>query len=106
MSERHGVRVAGDVVVGGWTNPLQMDIDPDPVDELLVGTPGLDDSTNRSAMLSKFDSTGESATKSRPTSRSISCSACALVKSFVSPFRSNAIEKKRSSLSSLSPSWS
>ncbi|MCP4851821.1 MAG: hypothetical protein GY900_08825, partial [Actinomycetia bacterium] len=50
---------AGDVVVGGWSSPIEMDIDPDPVDELLVGTPGGDDGNNRSAMISKFDSTGD-----------------------------------------------
>ncbi|MDP6868511.1 MAG: hypothetical protein QF844_08390, partial [Acidimicrobiales bacterium] len=50
---------AGDIVVGGWTNPIQMDIDPDPVDELLVGDPSDDWHGNRNAWLSKFDSTGD-----------------------------------------------
>ena len=53
----------GDIVVGGWTNPKEMDLDPDPVDELLVGipsgTPGFDDANNRQWWLSKFNSAGD-----------------------------------------------
>ena len=50
---------SGNVIVGGWSNPIQMDIDPDPNDVVLVGTPGNDDSNKRNAMLSKFDSSGD-----------------------------------------------
>ncbi len=50
---------SGNVVVGGWSNPIQMDLDPDPVDELLVGDPSNNDSNQRNAWLSKFDSTGD-----------------------------------------------
>ncbi|SVA93354.1 uncharacterized protein METZ01_LOCUS146208, partial [marine metagenome] len=50
---------SGNVIVGGWSNPIQMDIDPDPVDVVLVGTPGNDDSTQRNAWLSKFTSAGD-----------------------------------------------
>ena len=53
----------GDSVVGGWTNPVEMDLDPDPVDELLVGIPsgtsGATDDKNRQWWLSKFDSDGD-----------------------------------------------
>ena len=49
---------AGDIVVGGWTNPIHMDLDPDPVDELPVGTSS-DDGRKANMWMSKFDTTGD-----------------------------------------------
>ena len=49
---------AGDIVVGGWTHPIHMDLDPDPAEELLVGI-NSNDSNNQNMWMSKFDTTGD-----------------------------------------------
>ncbi|HJP24285.1 MAG TPA: hypothetical protein QGG16_03045, partial [Acidimicrobiales bacterium] len=49
---------AGDIVVGGWTNPIAMDLDPDPVDVVSVGGTSGNDS-NKQMWLSKFKNDGD-----------------------------------------------
>ena len=59
-TQGHGVVVdnAGDIVVGGWTNPIEMDLDPGD-DKLMVGIPagepGATNDNTRQMWLSKFN---------------------------------------------------
>ena len=50
---------AGDIVVGGWTFPTVMDLDPDPDDELIVLSGGSSNHKKRQAWMSKFDKDGD-----------------------------------------------